>query len=102
MNLAAYTTADSAADVNDLWRTLGYPEVNLYGISYGTVLAETVMRDYPQGVRSMILDSAYPLESDLIADTAANMHAGLERVFADCAADPVCRMWRILARAATI
>ena len=53
VNLAAYTTAESAADVNDLWRTLGYRQVNLYGISYGTVLAETVMRDYPDGIRSV-------------------------------------------------
>ena len=90
VDLAAYTTANSAADVNDLWHALGYEQVNLYGISYGTLLAETVMRDYPAGLRSVILDSAYPLEISLSADTAANMHRSLQRVFADCVADFLC------------
>jgi len=92
VNLAVYTTADSAADVNDLWRTLGYKEVNLYGISYGTVLAQTVMRDYPDGLRSVVLDSAYPLQISLFADTAPNLSGHLKRVFAECAADWLCRM----------
>lgn len=92
VDLAAYTTAASAADVNDLWRALGYTEVNLYGVSYGTVLAQTVMRDYPNGLRGVILDSAYPLEINLTADSAANMHTGLRQVFAECAADAVCRL----------
>ena len=92
VNLAVYTTADSAADVNDLWRTLGYKEVNLYGISYGTVLAQTVMRDYPDGLRGVVLDSAYPLQISLFADTAPNLSGHLKRVFAECAADWLCRM----------
>src|SRR5574341_1662588 len=91
VNLAAYTTATSAADVNDLWRTLGYKEVNLYGVSYGTVLAQTVMRDYPDGLRSVVLDSAYPLQISLFADMAANVSGMLKRVFAECAADLPCR-----------
>ncbi len=36
------------------------PEIDLLGVSYGTRLALTVMRDYPEGIRSMILDSVYP------------------------------------------
>jgi pimeloyl-ACP methyl ester carboxylesterase len=91
VNLAAYTTAASAADVNDLWRTLGYKEVNLYGVSYGTVLAQTVMRDDPDGLRSVVLDSAYPLPISLFADMAANVSGMLTRVFAECAADLLCR-----------
>ncbi len=93
VNLAEYTTAASAADVNDLWRTLGYKEVNLYGVSYGTVLAQTVMRDFGStgGLRSVVLDSAYPLQISLFADMAANVSDMLKRVFAECAADLLCR-----------
>jgi len=92
VSLAAYSTAASAADINDLWHTLGYEQVNLYGVSYGTVLAQTVARDYPQGIRSVVLDSAYPLSIYLLADSAANLHNALERVFIDCAADWACRL----------
>ena len=39
VNLAAYTSAANAADVDDLRSALGYAKWNLYGVSYGTRLA---------------------------------------------------------------
>jgi pimeloyl-ACP methyl ester carboxylesterase len=90
VNLAAYTTTASAADVEDLRHALGYPQWNLYGISYGTRLALTVMRDYPQGVRSAILDSTAPLDVDFFADLAPNAQHAFNLLFNACAADPAC------------
>lgn len=90
VNLAAFHSAASAADVDDLRRALGYEQVNLYGISYGTRLAQTVMRDYPQGVRSAILDSAYPIAADLVSELPANASRAFATLFAGCAADPRC------------
>jgi pimeloyl-ACP methyl ester carboxylesterase len=90
VNLAAYHSAASAADVDDLRRALGYEQVHLYGISYGTRLAQTVMRDYPEGVRSAILDSAYPIAADLVAELPANASRAFATFFAGCAADPAC------------
>jgi pimeloyl-ACP methyl ester carboxylesterase len=63
IDLSAYNSAASAADVNDLRIALGYDQVNLYGVSYGSRLALTVMRDYPGILRSVILDSTYPPEA---------------------------------------
>ncbi|MCB0180207.1 MAG: alpha/beta fold hydrolase [Anaerolineae bacterium] len=91
VNLAAYTTAASAADANDLWRVLGYTEVNLFGVSYGTVLAATLMRDYPDGIRSVVLDSAFPLHINLGQDEATNTATYFRRVFDHCTADLLCR-----------
>ena len=65
IDLSAYNSAASAADVNDLRLALGYNQLDLYGDSYGTRLALTVMRDYPEAVRSVVLDSTYPLEVNL-------------------------------------
>ena len=90
VDFSAYHSAASAADVNDLRRALGYDEWNLYGISYGTRLALTVMRDYPEGVRSVVLDSAYPLEVNIVLDTPANVDRAFDVFFAGCAADPAC------------
>lgn len=89
-NLAVYDSAASAADVDDLRRALGYEQVNLYGISYGTRLAQTIMRDYPAGVRSVILDSSYPIAADLVTELPANASRAFETFFAGCAADPDC------------
>ena len=56
IDLTAYNSAESAADVEDLRIALGYDTWNLFGISYGTRLALEVMRDYPDGIRSVIID----------------------------------------------
>jgi pimeloyl-ACP methyl ester carboxylesterase len=90
VNLAAYTTAASAADVNDLRLALGYKNWNLYGISYGTRLALTVLRDDPQSVRSVILDSTVPLEVDFFAPWAVNAERAFDLLFARCRSDESC------------
>lgn len=87
---ASATSAESAADVNDLRVALGYDQWNLYGVSYGTRLALTVMRDYPQGVRSAIIDSVYPLQANLYTETAENFDRALKVLFETCAADADC------------
>jgi pimeloyl-ACP methyl ester carboxylesterase len=90
VNLAAYNTAENAADVNDLRLALGYDQVNLYGVSYGTMLAQAMLRDFPEGVRSAVLDSAYPLDTSLPADSPAGVSRLFDAIFANCAADGLC------------
>ena len=90
VDLSAYTSAENAADLNDLRTALGYDEWNLYGISYGTRLAQTAVRDFPAGVRSVILDSAYPIESNLLTETPRNLDRALDELFEGCAADAEC------------
>ncbi len=89
VNLDAYNSAASAADLNDLRQVLGIPQWNLYGISYGTRLGLTVMRDYPDGIRSVILDSVYPPQSNLL-QTAPNAQRAFDELFNACAQDAVC------------
>jgi pimeloyl-ACP methyl ester carboxylesterase len=90
VDLAAYNSAASAADLEDLRRALGYSEWNLYGISYGTRLALTAMRDHPQGIRSVILDSVYPPALDGYVQLAPYTARVIGKLLADCTADPVC------------
>ncbi|MBK9123693.1 MAG: alpha/beta fold hydrolase [Chloroflexi bacterium] len=90
VDLTAYTSAENAADVEALRLALGYEQVNLLGISYGTRLALTVMRDYPDGVRSVILDSVYPPNIDTNYNVVSDTYELISRMFADCAADPAC------------
>jgi pimeloyl-ACP methyl ester carboxylesterase len=89
-DLSAYNSASSAADVNDLRMALGYEQINLYGVSYGTRLALTILRDYPQAVRSAVLDSVYPLEVNLYTTLAPNAERSFNVLFERCAADPGC------------
>jgi pimeloyl-ACP methyl ester carboxylesterase len=91
INLAAYDSAASAADVADLQQALDYPAVNLFGVSYGTRLALTVMRDHPDGVRSVVLDSVFPPNVSLAPRVIPNAMRAFEQVFAACAEEPACQ-----------
>lgn len=88
VNLQAYNTPESAADVADLVRALGYDEYNLYGVSYGTRLALAVMRDHPAGLRSVVLDSTVPTQSNQFAEALDNTAHAFNLLFDRCAADP--------------
>jgi len=89
-DLTVYNTVANAADVNDLRLALGYDQVNLWSISYGTRLALGVMRDYPEGIRSVVLDSVYPPDADLYLETPANMDRAFNVLFERCTADETC------------
>jgi pimeloyl-ACP methyl ester carboxylesterase len=88
-DLAAYTSAASASDVADLRTALGYQQVNLVGISYGTRLALTVMRDHPEGIRSVIIDSVVPLQASGF-DVGQSADRAFNALFEACAADTFC------------
>ncbi len=90
INLAAYNSAASAADLDDLRQVLGYDQWNLYGISYGTRLALTAMRDYPKGIRSVILDSTYPPQVSAYVEMIPKAAAAFDTIFAACAGDVDC------------
>lgn len=90
VDLQAYNSAENAADVADLRAALGYEEWNLYGISYGTRLALTVMRDYPEGVRSVIIDSVYPPEVNSWEEYGQNTANEFKSLFAACAMNADC------------
>lgn len=90
VNTAAYTTVASAMDVADLAEALDYDTINLYGISYGTQLAQVVMRDYPDLVRAVALDGILPVESNFFNDLNRNTALALDELFTNCAASPDC------------
>lgn len=90
INLSLYTTALTAADVHDLIQTLGYQQVNLYGGSYGTRLALEVMRDFPQHIRSVVLDSTLPPQVDLFTSVPASAMRSFNLLFTACAASAAC------------
>lgn len=90
VDLAQYNSANSAADVADLRRALEIDEWNLYGVSYGTRLALTVMRDQPEGVRAVVLDSVYPPNAPGYTEDALNSISAIETLIAGCAGDEEC------------
>lgn len=89
-DLTTYTSAANAADVADLRVALALQQYNLYGVSYGTDLALQVLRDHPEGVRSLILDSVLPPQVNLVEAGWASAASSYDAIFAGCAAQPAC------------
>jgi pimeloyl-ACP methyl ester carboxylesterase len=90
-DLTTYTSADAAADIRDLMRVLGYTTWNIYGQSYGSRLALTVMRDTPPGmIRRVVLDATYPVQTNLAPESARSFKHSLDAIFATCQADQSC------------
>jgi len=85
-----YHSASSAADIDDLREALGYDEISLYGLSYGTRLALTYARDYPDRVSSMVLDSPLPHTARYDDESPENLRFVLERIIEACSAQLAC------------
>jgi pimeloyl-ACP methyl ester carboxylesterase len=90
IDLTGYNTVETAGDLNDLRKTLGYEQWNLYGTSSGTRTILTLMRIHPEGIRSVILDSVYPPQVDLYSTFSLSVDRVFSLVFEDCASDPDC------------
>lgn len=56
-----YSTGRAVEDVEDALRALRVGRVDLYGDSYGTYAAQAFALRYPERLRSLTLDGAYPL-----------------------------------------
>jgi pimeloyl-ACP methyl ester carboxylesterase len=88
-DLSAYNSTESAADFADLRKVLGIEAWNVYGTSYGSYLAQTLMRDHPEGIRSVVLDSVLPTTYTVAANWQ-NARDGFDNIFQACAAEPAC------------
>lgn len=89
-NLSLYNTSQSAADVDAIRQALGYERLNLFGGSYGSFLAQAVGRAYPEMVRSIVINSVWPLEWNFFINAPVTTYAAVERMLASCASDPAC------------
>jgi pimeloyl-ACP methyl ester carboxylesterase len=91
VNIADYTTLQDAADIAGLRTALGYSKLDLYGVSYGTRVALTVMRAFPGGIRSVVLDSVVPPQFNLLSDAPRSSERGFQTIFQGCSQAPECR-----------
>ena len=90
VDLDTYNSASTAADVADIASAMGYESFNLYGVSYGSVVALTLMRDFPENIRSVVLDGVVPLQVNHYLSLYGNQAATVEKFFRHCEADRDC------------
>lgn len=98
---AAYTTAETARDLDAVRRALGVERVFFYGDSYATLLGQAYAVRYPSRLRGLILDSAYPADDPYYRTLlpAGRRALGLAcRNSPACTGDAVARFGRVVRR----
>jgi pimeloyl-ACP methyl ester carboxylesterase len=92
IDLSLFDSAQRAADVAAMRRALGYERWNLYGVSYGGRIALATLRDHPEGIRSVVLDSSVPLDSSVLLEHPSAADAAIRMLFERCQGDFLCRI----------
>ncbi len=85
-----YTTSVAVDDLDRVRVALGYDTINVYGVSYGTRVAQHFMRRYPNIARRVILDGVVHTELVLGPALSIDAQAALDSIFDRCAESPAC------------
>ncbi len=90
-DLTQYTTSYAADDLNDVRAALGHERMALLGGSYGTRLAQEVIRRHPDRVELAVLIAVAPPSMTAPSGFARAQQRALDRLVELCSADPACR-----------
>jgi pimeloyl-ACP methyl ester carboxylesterase len=90
IDIGAYTSTSIAKDLNALKKVLQYNKWNVYGVSYGTYVTQVYANDFPDDVKSLILDSPISDISRYYSSNTDNYMSSLGKVFDACKNDPDC------------
>jgi pimeloyl-ACP methyl ester carboxylesterase len=88
-HLSSYNSTENAADFADLRIALGISQWNVVGVSYGSDLAQQYVRDHPENIRSVVLDSVIPT-TVTFAKFWDSTRDGFDNLFQACAAEAAC------------
>ncbi len=89
-DVAYYTTSVAVQDLDRVRAALGYDQINLYGGSYGTRVAQHYVRRFPGHTRSVILDGVVPTTLALGPAVAVDAESALLSILARCAQETEC------------
>jgi len=85
-----FTTSVAVTDLEAIREALGYTQVNLYGVSYGSRVAQHFARRYPDSTRSVVIDGVVPPQISLGPEIATESQKAVDNILARCTADALC------------
>ncbi len=90
IDLDAYDSEAIADDLESLRLAMDVDQWNLFGVSYGTRIALTYMREYPDNVRTALLDSVVSPDSGGAAYFIESGDRAIAQLVDGCLADSAC------------
>ncbi len=85
-----FTTSVAVRDLDAVREALGYPALNLYGVSYGSRVAQHFARRYPETTRTLVIDGVVPPQKSLGPEIATESQQAVDRILARCVSDEAC------------
>ena len=85
-----FTTSVAVADLDAIREALGYPALNVYGVSYGSRVAQHYARRFPHKTRTVILDGVVPPQKALGPEIATESQKAVDRILSRCIEDTQC------------
>ncbi len=89
-DLRHYTTEAAARDLDEIRKWLGYKQLNLFGASYGTKLAQVYAKMFPENVRSLVLHGIVPLHFPMQRYENIFAQLALSNLIRTCEQDSIC------------
>ena len=86
----AFNTAEIAHDMESVRLVFDYPEINFYGVSYGSHIAQYLAAYHPGGLRSLILDGVAPIPLNYLDKTYFHANRLLEDYLKECQENTDC------------
>ena len=91
-NVRFYTTSAAVKDLDRAREALGYSQLDVYGVSYGTRVAQHYLRRYPEHTRTVVLDGVVPVDLPLGPGIAPDAQRALDLIFSRCISDADCHL----------
>ncbi len=85
-----FTTTVAVDDLEALREALGYEQLTVYGVSYGTRVAMQYMRTYPESTRAVIIDGVVPPQRALGPLIAVHSQDVFDAIVGRCQTDLRC------------
>jgi len=85
-----FTTSVAVTDLEAIREALGYTALNLYGVSYGSRVAQHFARRYPESTRTVVIDGVVPPQVALGPEIATESQKAVDNILARCAEDAGC------------
>ncbi|MBT1445110.1 alpha/beta hydrolase [Shewanella sp. JM162201] len=88
-DVTQYGSLNAVNDIEAVRKAAGYQKLHVYGVSYGTRMAQLYLKLHPEQVATTILDGVVPMQQSVIAIGEA-IDRAVALLLADCKANEAC------------
>jgi len=90
IDLAAFTTPQIAGDFEFVRQVFGFYKMDFYGVSYGTQIGQYLAAQYPENIKTLILDGVAPIPLDYLNQSISSHNRVLNELILSCDQNPTC------------